>query len=262
MPVASCRRPPPRSSVGRAEGTVFDPRRETVRRVLCFGAHPDDLDFGASGSVAAWTTSGVEVHYCIMTDGDAGGFDPAHRAEIVSMRHAEQRAAARSVGVHDVHFLGESDGFLEPSFAVQRKIVEITRKVRPDIVLAQHPERDFTRLQRSHPDHLACGEAVTRAVYPAVENPYAFPELQDAGLQAFKLRWLWLYGGPEARENHVVDITDTFETKLQALRAHLSQHPDVSKMERFVRANGESLAERHGLEQGRIAEGFHVVEVN
>ncbi len=99
-------------------------------------------------------------------------------------------------------------------------------------------------------------------MYPAVENPYAFPELQEAGLEAFKLRWLWLYGGPEARENHAVDITGTFETKLQALRAHLSQHPDVSKMERFVRDNGELLAERHGLGEGRIAEGFHVVEVN
>lgn len=241
---------------------MFDSGHEGIRRVLCFGAHPDDLDFGASGSVAAWTRSGIEVHYCIMTDGDAGGFDPSHRQEIVAMRHAEQQEAARSVGVKDVHFLGEADGFLEPSFDVQRKIVQITREVRPDVVLAQHPERDFTRLQRSHPDHLACGEAVTRAMYPAVENPFAFPELQAAGLEAFKLRWLWLYGGPEARENHAVDITDTFDTKLTALRAHLSQHPDVAKMERFVRTNGELLAQRHGLGQGRIAEGFHVVEVN
>ncbi|HXD28862.1 MAG TPA: PIG-L deacetylase family protein [Arthrobacter sp.] len=241
---------------------AFDPAREAVRRVLCFGAHPDDLDFGASGTVAAWTRAGVEVQYCIMTDGDAGGFDPAHRAEIVAMRHAEQRAAAGTVGVQDVHFLGERDGYLEPSHEVLRKIVALIRQVRPDVVLAMHPERDWRRLQRSHPDHLACGEAVTRAVYPAVENPYAYPELQEAGREAFKLRWLWLYGAPEDRENHAVDITGTFEAKLQALRAHLSQHPDVAKMEDFVRVNSAALATAHGLGRDRLAEAFHVVEVN
>ncbi|GAA1362710.1 PIG-L family deacetylase [Arthrobacter rhombi] len=240
----------------------FDPTRETVRRVLCFGAHPDDLDFGASGTVAAWTASGVDVQYCIMTDGDAGGFDPAHREEIVSMRHDEQREAARVVGVQEVHFLGERDGFLEPSLEVQRKVVALIRQIRPDVVLAMHPERDWSRLQRSHPDHLACGEAVTRAVYPAVENPYAFPDLQESGLEAFKLRWLWLYGSPQERENHAVDITGTFDAKLTALRAHLSQHPDVAKMEAFVRSNSQSLAAAHGLGEDRLAESFHVVEVN
>ncbi|WP_417216464.1 PIG-L deacetylase family protein [Arthrobacter sp.] len=241
---------------------AFDPARETVRRVLCFGAHPDDLDFGASGTVAAWTRAGVEVQYCIMTDGDAGGFDPAHRGDIVAMRHEEQRGAARSVGVEQVHFLGERDGYLEPTHEVQRKIVALIRRVGPDVVLAMHPERDWTRMQRSHPDHLACGEAVTRAVYPAVENPYAYPDLQESGLEAFKLRWLWLYGGPEERQNHAVDITDTFDAKLTALRAHLSQHPDVAKMESFVRSNSESLAAAHGWGTGRLAEVFHVVEVN
>lgn len=241
---------------------AFEPEREPVRRVLCFGAHPDDLDFGVSGTVAAWTAAGVDVHYCIMTDGDAGGFDPGHRAEIVDMRHAEQRQAAQAVGVQDVHFLGERDGYLEPSHEVQRKVVAIIRQVRPDIVLAMHPERDWTRMQRSHPDHLACGESVTRAVYPAVENPYAYADLQESGLEAFKLRWLWLYGAPKERENHAVDITSTFDTKLTALRAHLSQHPDVAKMEAFVHSNSQALAAAHGLEPGRLAEAFHVVEVN
>lgn len=240
----------------------FDPARDTVRRVLCFGAHPDDLDFGASGTVAAWTRAGVEVQYCIMTDGDAGGFDPVHRASIVAMRHAEQQEAARTVGVGRVHFLGERDGFLEPSHEVQRKVVALVREVRPDVVLAMHPERDWTRMQRSHPDHLACGEAVTRAMYPAVENPYAYPDLLESGLEAFRLRWLWLYGSPAERENHAVDITDTFEAKLQALRSHLSQHPDVARMEGFVRTNSADLARLHGFPEGCLAEAFHVVEVN
>ena len=94
-----------------------------VERVLCFAAHPDDLDFGAAGTVAAWSAAGVEVQYCIMTDGDAGGFDPGHRERIVEMRHDEQRQAAKTVGVGTVHFLGQRDGFLEPSHEVVREVV-------------------------------------------------------------------------------------------------------------------------------------------
>ncbi|GAA1495690.1 PIG-L deacetylase family protein [Paeniglutamicibacter kerguelensis] len=241
---------------------VFDPALRPVRRVLCFGAHPDDLDFGASGTVAAWTAAGVHVEYCIMTDGDAGGFDDRTAEEITEMRHAEQRAAAALVGVHTVHFMGERDGFLEPTHAVMKQVVELIRTVRPDVVLAMHPERNWARIQRSHPDHLACGEAVTRAIYPAVENPFSYPELEAAGLAAYKLPWLWLYGSPTERENHAVDITSVFELKLEALRQHLSQHPDVPAMERYVRTQCLAKGREYGMKDGALAEAFHVVAVN
>ncbi|MGL3804999.1 PIG-L deacetylase family protein [Paeniglutamicibacter sp. R2-26] len=241
---------------------VFDPALHPVKRVLCFGAHPDDLDFGASGTVAAWTAAGVHVEYCIMTDGDAGGFDERTAAEITATRHVEQRAAAALVGVDTVHFLGERDGYLEPTHAVQKRIVELIRTVRPEVVLAMHPERNWERIQRSHPDHLACGEAVTRAIYPAVENPFAYPELEEAGLHAYKLPWLWLYGAPTERENHAVDISGVFELKLEALRQHLSQHPDVPAMERYVRSQCLAKAREYGLAEGALAEAFHVVAVN
>ena len=241
---------------------IFDPTLNKVERVLCFGAHPDDLDFGASGTVAAWTAAGVHVEYCIMTDGDAGGFDARSAEEIIETRHAEQRAAAALVGVENVHFMGERDGFLEPTHAVMKQVVELIRKVRPQVVLAMHPERNWERIQRSHPDHLACGEAVTRAVYPAVENPFAYPELEAAGLPAYKLPWLWLYGAPTERENHAVDISSVFELKLEALRQHMSQHPDVAAMERYVRVACEQKAEEYKMEPGALAEAFHVVAVN
>lgn len=241
---------------------IVDPAVNKVERVLCFGAHPDDLDFGASGTVAAWTAAGVHVEYCIMTDGDAGGFDARTAEEITATRHAEQRAAAALVGVENVYFMGERDGFLEPTHAVMKQVVELIRKVRPDVVLAMHPERNWERIQRSHPDHLACGEAVTRAVYPAVENPFAYPELEAAGLPAYKLPWLWLYGAPTERENHAVDISSVFELKLEALRQHMSQHPDVAAMERYVRAACEQKGEEYKMESGALAEAFHVVAVN
>ncbi|WP_430295642.1 PIG-L deacetylase family protein [Sinomonas sp. B1-1] len=240
----------------------FDPARHAVRRVVAFGAHPDDLDFGVSGTVAAWTAAGVEVHYCIMTDGDAGGFDPAHRASIVAMRHEEQRSAAALVGVDDVHFLGYRDGYLEPSHEVMRDVVELIRRVRPDVVLAMHPERNWDRIQKSHPDHLACGEAVTRAIYPAVENPFAYPELAEAGLDAYRVPWLWLYAGPAERTNHRVDVSAFVDTKITALQVHISQHPDVAAMEESVRSRMRASASAAGLAEGSSAEEFHVVSVN
>lgn len=232
-------------------------------RVLAFAAHPDDLDFGAAGTVAALTSAGVEVQYCIMTDGDAGGFDDRDPAETARLRHLEQREAALKVGVNTVHFLGERDGFLEPNHRVMKEVVKLIRQVQPNIVFAMHPERAWDRLQRSHPDHLACGEAVTRAIYPAVENPFSYPELvSEDGLEPYKVPWLWLYGAPKERENAFVDISEHFPRKMEALKAHFTQHPDVDAMEKFVAEQCQQNAERGGLLQADYAEAFHAVAVN
>ena len=234
-----------------------------TERVLAFGAHPDDLDFGAAGTIAAFTTAGVEVQYCIMTDGDAGGFDDRDPAETAALRHQEQKQAASKVGVQTVHFLGERDGFLEVNQEVLRKVVRLIRQVKPTIVMAMHPERNWDRIQRSHPDHLPCGEAVTRAIYPAVENPFAYPELlRDEGLDAYKVPWLWLYGAPKERENGFVDITDFFDQKMDALRSHFTQHPDVEAMERFVVQQCTANAQRADFADEKLAEAFHLVAVN
>jgi LmbE family N-acetylglucosaminyl deacetylase len=245
-----------------AAQSPFNPDRNRIERVLCFTAHPDDIDFGAAGTIAAWTDAGVQVSYCIMTDGDAGGFDPEQRDEIVRLRTEEQQRAAALVGVTDIHYLHQRDGYLEPSHDVIREVVRLTRRLRPDVVLAMHPERNWKRIQKSHPDHLAVGEAVTRAVYPALENPFAYPELADAGLEAYKLPWLWLFAGPEERENHFVDVTGHLENKLAAIHIHSSQHPDAEAMERTVRGLMLAAGERGGLAPGRSAEAFHVVAVN
>ncbi|MEC5191603.1 MULTISPECIES: PIG-L deacetylase family protein [unclassified Arthrobacter] len=240
----------------------FDPAHHRIERVLCFAAHPDDLDFGAAGTIAAWTAAGVQVSYCIMTDGDAGGFDPGKRDEIVRLRIEEQRRAAALVGVTDIHYLHELDGYLEASHSVIRDVVRLIRTLRPDVVLSMHPERNWTRIQKSHPDHLAVGEAVTRAVYPALENPFAYPELAEAGLEAYKLPWLWLFAGPDERDNHVMDVTDHVEAKLAAIHVHVSQHPDLEAMDRTVRGLMLRTAERANLPSDRSAEAFHVVSVN
>lgn len=233
-----------------------------IRRVLCFAAHPDDIDFGAAGTIAGWTAAGIAVEYCIMTDGDAGGFSDEHRPGIVERRRNEQRAAAQLVGVEKIHFLGERDGYLEPTDGLIGRIVELIRTVRPQIVLSMHPERNWERIQKSHPDHLACGEAVTRAIYPAVENPYAYPELAAKGVEAYRLPWLWFYGGPTQLENHFVDVTDHVEEKVRAIRFHASQHPDIERMDSAVRGFLAANASRAGFPVGRSAEAFQTVPIN
>lgn len=238
--------------------------RHGWRTVLAVGAHPDDLDFGAAATLAGFAAAGLRVVQCVVTDGDAGGFDSDGPEAMTARRHAEQRAAAAAIGVEEVHFLGERDGHLEPDHRVRSKLVALMRTVRPDVVLSTHPERDWDRMQAAHPDHLACGEAVVRAVYPAVENPYAYPELAAAGLEAFRIRHLLLYTAPAARRNTAVDVTGLEDLKLRALDAHLSQHPDVEGMRRHVRA---LMADGHRLAAGPdapagSAELFHLVTVN
>lgn len=233
-----------------------------VRRVLAFAAHPDDIDFGAAGTLATWAQEGAEITYCIMTRGDAGGFDPQDRSGVSELRSGEQRAAADLVGVRDIAFLDERDGYLEVNHRVIAQAVALIRRVRPHVVLSMHPERNWDRLQASHPDHLACGEIVTRAVYPAAENPFAYPELAGQGLEAWKVPELWFYGAPRERENKAVDVSGTADIKLAAIRIHSSQHPDVEGMDASVRAFLRENARRFGLPDGSSAEVFHAVGVN
>ena len=149
-----------------------------ISRVLAIAAHPDDLDFGAAGTIAVWTAAGIDVVYCIVTDGDAGGFDETFpRAEMAPLRRAEQTAAAKCVGVHDVRFLGYPDGRVEPSIGLRRDLARVIRQVRPDRVVCPSPERNYARIGISHPDHRAVGSAALDAVYPDARNPFAFPEL-------------------------------------------------------------------------------------
>ena len=232
---------------------------EQVERALVVCAHPDDVDFGAAGTVATWTDAGIEVTYCLVTDGDAGGFDAAiARTEIGPMRRREQQAAAKELGVEDLVFLGYPDGRLQPTLELRCDLARVIRQVRPQRVMGQSPARNFQRIAASHPDHLAAGEATLCAVYPDARNEFAFPELMAEGLEPWIVPEVWLMGGPEP--NRVVDITDQVDRKVRALLHHGSQHPDPEKMERRVRAWFADTGQRLGLAEGRSAEAFLVLE--
>jgi LmbE family N-acetylglucosaminyl deacetylase len=179
------------------------------------------------------------------------------RTEIPTIRRAEQTAAAKAVGVNDLAFLGYPDGRVEVSIALRRDIAREIRRVRPDRVLCPSPERIFTRIFASHPDHLAVGEAALCAVYPDARNPFAHPELLDEGYEAHTVAEVWLMATP--RPDHFVDVTANFSRKIAALRAHESQHPDPDGLEARIRQMSGTIAAAGGLGDTRMAEAFQVV---
>jgi LmbE family N-acetylglucosaminyl deacetylase len=230
----------------------------SVDRALVVAAHPDDIDFGAAGTVATWTAAGVEVTYCVITDGQAGGFDPdLPRSRMPAIRRAEQQAAASLVGVDDVRFLGYVDGELEVTPNLVRDLVRVIRQVRPHRMLVPSPDRWWDRLAASHPDHLAAGEAAVRALYPFARNPFAFPELlAEEGLEDWVVSELWLMAVPDP--DHAVDITDVVDKKIAAILAHESQHPQRDRVEPMMREYLGRNAAKFGLPAGRLAEVFRI----
>jgi LmbE family N-acetylglucosaminyl deacetylase len=238
--------------------TDAGPGQPEVERALVVAAHPDDVDFGAAATIALWTKAGIEVTYCIVTDGDAGGFDPAvPRTDIPGIRRAEQEAAAAEVGVFDVRFLGYRDGALMPTLDLRRDLSRVIRQVRPHRVVMPSPEINWSRIAASHPDHRAAGEATLAAIYPDARNPFAHPELLLVeGLDAWTVREIWVSAMP--KPERYVDVTDTFDRKIAALRAHVSQTAHMTDLEGMVRGWMTENARVGGLPEGRLAEAFCV----
>jgi LmbE family N-acetylglucosaminyl deacetylase len=232
---------------------------DTAHRILVVVAHPDDCDFGCAGSTARWTSEGREVSYCIVTDGDAGGSDrSATRADVAQLRRREQTAAAAVVGVSDIAFLGYPDGKVEVSIALRRDISRVIRQRKPDRVVTQSPERNYGRIFASHPDHRAAGEAALCAVYPDARNPFAHMELlDDEGLEPHTVNEVYLMA--MAQGDTIVDITDTVDRKLEALRCHASQYDDWDTLAERIRGWARLNAEQNGLGEGRSAESFLLV---
>ena len=188
---------------------------ETPERALAICAHPDDIEIGCGGTLAKWAAAGCSVHHLVLTDGSKGTWSESQDvAELVRMRQEEQRAAARLLGGRDVTFLGMSDGELDSTIETRRRVCEVIRKVKPDVLLGHDPWRRY----RLHPDHRNAGWLVTDALV-AARDPKFFPGDGVAHRPSHLLLW-------EADEpNHVerVDVSDA-ERKIAALLAHRSQY--------------------------------------
>ena len=229
-------------------------------KILVVTAHPDDVDFGAGGTVATWISEGHEVVYCLVTDGQAGGSDnTVTRDDVAALRRREQTAAANMLGVTELHWLGFPDGAVVADLNLRREISAVIRIVKPDRVLTQSGERNYNRIYASHPDHLATGEAALCAVYPDARNEFAFPELlSERGLAPHSVPETWIMAGPNPK--HYVDTTDVIDKKIAALLCHESQHTDPDGLPERMRGWGQMIAEAGGLPKGRMAEAFLVVD--
>ncbi|HEX2913607.1 MAG TPA: PIG-L deacetylase family protein [Chloroflexia bacterium] len=192
-------------------------------RAMVVVAHPDDIEFGCSGTVARWIQEGAEVAYVICTDGSHGTSDPEITPlQMAKIREQEQRNAAAVVGVKDVTFLGYEDSYLTPTLELRRDISRQIRRFKPDTLIIQNPTRQWNIMVFfDHPDHLAAGEAAITAFYPAARDPHTFPELLEEGYEPHIVKTLYVFA-PEGA-NYWSDISDTIDLKLKALLEHKSQ---------------------------------------
>lgn len=230
----------------------------TPESALVIVAHPDDIEFGCAGTVARWVQEGAQVTYALLTNGAAGSSDPRMtRERLASLREAEQRAAAKVVGVDRVEFLGYEDGLLEPTLEVRKQVVRLIRRVRPEVVVTGDPTtRYFADRYINHPDHRAAGEVTLAAVIPGSDTRLAYPELLDEGLEPVKLRSVWMMMNLES--NLVVDVGDFMDKKLESLRCHVSQvgeHPSAEDVS-FVYGMARQVAAGQPFQYGEAFKVF------
>lgn len=227
-------------------------QEEPYRRGMVVVAHPDDAEFGCSGTVAKWCKEGMEVVYVLVTDGSKGTSDrETTPQELSEMRRKEQIAAGQVLGLKDVVFLGHPDAYLQPTLEVRRDIVRQIRRFRPDILITMSPVRSLGgNSYLGHPDHYAVGEATLSAVYPAARDHLTFPELLREGLEPHKVHEVLITG--HEHPDLWIDVTATIEIAIKALTAHTSQLGGREVEER-MRQGRQETGKDHGM---KYAEAF------
>lgn len=194
-------------------------------RALLIYAHPDDIEFSVAGTVAKWTQQGCEVTYVVITDGNAGSHEEGMTKEkIAAIRREEQTAAAHTAGAQNCVFLGYDDGMLQPTLTLRKDLVREIRRYKPNVVICGDPTFYYSETYINHPDHRAAAVAALEAVFPAAEMPLAFPELADEGLTPHKTNYVYVSSSRDA--DLYINITDSIDTKIEALRQHKSQIGD------------------------------------
>ncbi len=227
------------------------------QRVLVIFAHPDDPEFMVGGTIAKWTREGARADYVIITDGSAGSNDPnMTREALVSIRQAEQRGACDVAGVSDLIFLGYQDGMLQPTIELRRELTRLIRRYKPTLVVCGDPTSwYYGNTYLNHADHRAAAVAALEAVFPSAETRPIFRELLDEGLEPHKVHQVWITGA--ATPDTWVDISQDFETKLDALRHHKSQVEvgDGAFIRQWAAEDGKAAAIA-------LAESFRVMKLH
>ena len=229
-----------------------------VKRAMVIYAHPDDAEFGLAGTMAKWARAGVEITYCMITNGASGSDDPTMtREKLRDTRYAEQRAAAKILGVKHCVFLGYEDGYLYPTLEVRRDVARQVRIARPDVLFTMDPTfRVADDFYVNHPDHIAAGEVALRTINPDASTRNMFPELWlDEHLEPHKPKALFLQAF--GAEGTVIDISDVLPIKIKALLAHRSQlWPGAAQM---IRGWAKETGKAAGYKAG---ESFRIVHLD
>ncbi|MEU8032949.1 PIG-L deacetylase family protein [Streptomyces sp. NPDC049099] len=243
-----------------AKNTQLQPMPVDWQRALAVVAHPDDLEYGCSAAIAAWTDAGREVTYVLATRGEAG-IDALHPATCGPLREREQRASAGVVGVTTVEFLGHRDGVIEYGPALRRDIAAAIRRHRPELVLTLNHRDTWGGSAWNTPDHVAVGRATLDAVADA-GNRWIFPELTEQGLEPFNgVRWIAIAGS--SSPTHAVDATPGLERAVASLLEHrtyieaLTDKDPETYVRDFLTTQTTALAERFG---GTPAVAFEVFD--
>lgn len=231
------------------------------KRFLVFSPHPDDVDFGCSGTVAKITKQGNEVIYCVVTNGEKGlGKDKdslrkkINLRQIAKIREKEQKTAAGIVGVKKVIFLREKDGEVENAKELRKKLVRVVRQVRPEIVIGFDPANlAFDNFYRSHRDHRKVAEAVFDSLYPSSGSAAFFPELKE---KPHQIKEAWFFGGNSP--NFFIDISQTIDKKLSALKSHQSQIKNEKALEKRVLGWARETGKKKKM---KYAEAFRRLEL-
>ncbi len=219
------------------------------KTLMAIMAHPDDIDFGSSGSIARWCAEGWTVYYVLVTSGDKGTHDPAMGPQqLAAIREEEQRAAARVLGVKEVFFLGYPDGWVVPTHELRGEIVRLFRTYKPDVVLTW----DGFRTGFNHVDHRNVGIAVRDAVFPATRDHLYYPEHGAAGLASeHRVNEMLLVGSD--KPDYFVDVSDYLEQKADSILSHASQvqSHDRNELLKRMRSQGRRRGGRGTVESFR-----------
>ncbi|MDI9548467.1 MAG: PIG-L deacetylase family protein [Chloroflexota bacterium] len=200
-----------------------------VKRVLVIVAHPDDADFTCAGTVMQMARQDIDVTYMILTNGDKGNHNPEiTRNQLIAMRKIEQRRSAELCGVKQVLFMGEEDGFLQPTPVIRKRVTREIRRIRPELIICPHPDRYLVGDGYiNHPDHRNAGLIALEAIFPAADNPMFYPDMMDEGYLPHKISQLYVSGHDEP--NIEVDISADAERKVAAILCHVSQFDEPEK---------------------------------
>ncbi|WP_285666730.1 PIG-L deacetylase family protein [Actinorhabdospora filicis] len=241
--------------------TDLQPMPEDWTRALAIVAHPDDMEYGAGGAVAAWTAQGKEVAYVMVSRGEAG-IDGMSPEECAPVREAEQIASAAAVGVSTVEFLDHKDGLIQAGIELRRDLTRVIRRHKPELIITLNRRDHWQPGSWNSADHRAVGDSVLDAAFDS-GNRWIHTELIDEGHQPWQgVRWVALANSPQS--THAVDITGTLERAIASLAEHkayigaLSDQAPEAYARQFLTMVGKGGGERFGCE---LATPFELISL-